>query len=457
MDYQMEDISSAKKKVHVQVPAEEVNAALDTTIALYRKDLKLDGFRKGKVPSSIVEQRFRKDIYNQAGQDLLNVHFNQIFGELDLEPISGVDVDAGDLERDRDFNYSFQFEIRPDVDLPEYRGLKATKRKVTVSDEMVDRMLARMQRERSELVLTEEDRSPQDGDVAVIDFAAYQSGEPLENIHAQKFELPLGEGQALEGFEEIIKGLAPGQTGEGEVTFPDDFINTELAGQTATMSVTLHTIKERKLPELNDEFAQSLGYQTLQEMRDAVAENIRSYLDQTERSITQKKLLDQLVSQVDVELPETLLEGQLRRMIDQRRQNLERQGKSLESEGGEDRVREELLPEAKELVKAHIVLLAIAKREELSVSNEEIERHIYRQAMNSGQDPQSLRDYYQKNNLMHALRDSLLADKAVDLVYENATIEEVEPESQEQGQESDSGESAQEETGAVPGADEDGA
>jgi trigger factor len=455
MDYQVEDISPVKKKVNVQVPAEEVNASLETTIALFRKDLKLDGFRKGKVPASIVEQRFGKDIYNQAGQDLLNVHFNQIFGELDLEPISGVDVDAGDLVRDKDFSYSFQFEVRPDVELPEYRGLKATKRKVGVSDEMVDRMLSRMQRERSELALTDEDRNPQDGDVAVIDFAAYQNGEPLENIHAEKFELPLGEGQSLQGFEGIVKGLVPGETGEGEVTFPDDFINPDLSGQKATMRVTLNMIKERKLPEINDEFAQGLGYQTVQELRDGMAENIRSYLDQTERNITQKKLLDQLVSQVDVELPESLLEGQLQRMIDQRRQNLERQGKSLDAEGGEDKVREDLLPEAKELVKAHIVLLAIAKREELTVSNQEIERHIYRQAMNSGQDPQSLREYYQKNNLMHALRDSLLADKAVDLIYENAAIEEVDPESEDQGQERESGTEPSEEVGAESGSSDD--
>jgi trigger factor len=436
MDYQVEDISPVKKKVNVQVPAEEVNASLETTIALFRKDLKLDGFRKGKVPASIVEQRFGKDIYNQAGQDLL-------------------DVDAGDLVRDKDFSYSFQFEVRPDVELPEYRGLKATKRKVGVSDEMVDRMLSRMQRERSELALTDEDRNPQDGDVAVIDFAAYQNGEPLENIHAEKFELPLGEGQSLQGFEGIVKGLVPGETGEGEVTFPDDFINPDLSGQKATMRVTLNMIKERKLPEINDEFAQGLGYQTVQELRDGMAENIRSYLDQTERNITQKKLLDQLVSQVDVELPESLLEGQLQRMIDQRRQNLERQGKSLDAEGGEDKVREDLLPEAKELVKAHIVLLAIAKREELTVSNQEIERHIYRQAMNSGQDPQSLREYYQKNNLMHALRDSLLADKAVDLIYENAAIEEVDPESEDQGQERESGTEPSEEVGAESGSSDD--
>ncbi|MFW6178452.1 MAG: trigger factor, partial [Desulfohalobiaceae bacterium] len=178
MEYQVQDLSQVKKRVQVQVPAEEVNAALEATIAFFRKDLKISGFRKGKVPSSLVESKFKKDVYQQAGQDLLNVHFSQVFGELGVEPLSGIEVEEmGQMERDQDFNYSFNFEVRPEIELPEYHGLQATQRKVEVTPEMVENMLSRLQHEQSALVLLQEDRPPQDGEVAVMNFAAYKDGQ----------------------------------------------------------------------------------------------------------------------------------------------------------------------------------------------------------------------------------------------------------------------------------------
>jgi len=451
MDYQVEDFSSVKKRVRVQVPAEEVNASLDTTLALFKKDLKMAGFRKGKVPSSLVEQRFKKDIYQQANQDLLNVHFNQIFGELGLQPISGVNLeDVGEFERDKELQYSMTFEVLPEVDLPEYHGLSATQNKPNVSEDLVDRAIARIQQENSRLVPVKEDRPPQDGDVAVIDFQAYQNGEPLENIQAKSFELSLGQGQALEGFESIVKELTPGQTGHGEVAFPEDFLNTDLAGQSVTMNVTLNSIKERQLPEVDEELAQKAGgHDSVEGMRQTIRQNFESYFKSMEKSAAQKALLDQLLEQVEVELPESLVTSQIDSMLENKRQKLEQQGKSLESEGSEAEIREQLRPEAEEMVKGQIVLLAVAKKEDLSVSNQEVEQYIYSTAVRSGQDPSSLRDYYEKNNLMFAVRDSLLADKAMEHIYEHAHIDEVEPEAAEPSQNGQEGQAS--EVGEDPG------
>ncbi|MFP4392053.1 MAG: trigger factor [Desulfohalobiaceae bacterium] len=435
MEYQVQDLSQVKKRVQVQVPAEEVNAALEATIAFFRKDLKISGFRKGKVPSSLVESKFKKDVYQQAGQDLLNVHFSQVFGELGVEPLSGIEVEEmGQMERDQDFNYSFNFEVRPEIELPEYHGLQATQRKVEVTPEMVENMLSRLQHEQSALVLLQEDRPPQDGEVAVMNFAAYKDGQLIPGAKSDNLELPLGEGQALQEFEEIVKGLQPGQTGQGEITFPQDFLNQELAGQTAQVEVTLNVIKQRELPELDDEFAAKLGFENIQQLRDAVQERFKNYFERIERSNTQKKLLDQIVSQVQVQLPESLVESQLERMLENKKAKLEQQGKSLEAEGTEQEIKEKMRSEAEDLVKAHLVLLEVARREDLSVSNQEVEQQLYRIAMESGQDPKQLKDYYEQNNMMFALRDSLLADKAMDSIYEHAQIEELEtsPEAEEQ-------------------------
>jgi len=431
MEYNVEDLSPVKKKVTVTVPAEEVNASLESTTAFFKKDLKMSGFRKGKVPSSVVENKFKKEISQQAGQDLLNVHFNQIFGELGLQPLAGVDVDAGTMERDQDYEYSFSFEFLPELDLPEYYGLKAQQKKVDIGEEAVENTIRKIQTENSTLQFVKEDRTPEDGDVAVIDFAAYQNGEQIEGIQASGFELPLGEGQSLEEFESLIKGMTPGASGEQEITLPEDFISSELAGQTVTMSVTLNSIKERILPEVDADLAQQVGnFSSAEEMKEKIKENIYNYLHGMEKSKTQNQLLEQLKSQVEVTPPESLVESQLDSLLQNKKERLEKQGKSLEAEGGENKVREELREEARDMVRSHVILLTIANKEGMTVSDQEIQQHIVNLATKNNQDPKTLMDYFENNNMMYALRDSLLADKAMEHVYNHADIEEVEGETQ---------------------------
>ncbi len=427
MEYQVEDISPVEKKVTVQTSAEEVNAALGTAVAFFQKDLKMAGFRQGKVPSSVVEKKFWKEISDQATRDLLNVHFSQILGEVGVEPVSGINLDGdAQLVRDQDMIYSFRLEYVPEIDLPEYNGLKTTQKKVEIDDEMVDTALQRVQRDNSTLELVKKERHPQDGDVAVIDIVAYKDGEQLSNLQAKGFELPLGEGQALESFENIVKGITPGQTGKGDITFPEDFLNSELAGNTVNMEVTLNVIKERIIPEADDILADRLGFNSIEEVRGHIRKSLSDRMEKMERSAAQKRLLDQILAQVTAPLPPSLVESHVNQMLESKRTKLEKQGKGLGSEGGEEEVRKALIPEAEEMVKSQVVLLEIARREELTVSNQEVEVYLYRLAINSGQDPQEMKKFYEQNNLMFALRDSLLADKAMERIYENAVITEEE-------------------------------
>ena len=444
MEYQVEALSPVKKQVSVQVGAEEINAAIGAAVAMQRKDLKLSGFRKGKVPGSLVEQKFKKEIYSQATQDLLNVQFAQILGEIGVQPLGGMDVDADLIDRDQDYAYSFSFECAPDIDVPEYHGLQAEKYKNDIPEQMVDAAIERIRRENSTLEIVKEERHPQDGDVAVIDFTAFQDGRPMEGITQDKFELPLGETQALPDFEAIIKGLLPGQSGEGEVRFPDDFINQNLAGQTVTMQVHLNVIKERILPEVDEELAQKVGgHDSVEAMRQQIERNFKGYFENIEKSRVQKKLLDQLTEKTDFVLPETMVKSQLEGMIENKTKRLEQEGKSLESEGSPEEIREKMRPEAEELVKSHLILLEIARKEDLSVSTQEVEQHLHQTALQNGQDPVQMKQYYEDNNLMFALRDSLLADRAADVIYEHAELTEVEPPSPARAEKQTAGETVQ--------------
>ncbi|WP_290924602.1 trigger factor [Halodesulfovibrio sp.] len=434
MEYKVEDLSPVKKQINITVPADEVNAALAATIAMYRTNVDLKGFRKGKVPSSVIEGRFKKEVYSEATQDLVNVHINEVIGEGEFSPVSRIDFDGGELVRDEEFTYSISFEVMPAFDLPNYEGIEVEEEKVVVDDKEVDEVIDRIRGNMAENVVIAETRAAKDGEIAVIDFAAYEDGEPLEGVSAENFQMTLGDKQALEDFEALVKTITVGESGEGEVTFPEDFINPEFAGKTVTMKVTVHAIQEKKLPELDDELAKKAGgFDSVEKMREAVVESYKSSRLQLNKSQAQKTMLDSLLKTVDFPLPETMVTGHVDSLIQERIERLERQGKSIESLGKTpEELREEVRPEAEEIAKTQVFLIAVAKKEGVEVTDQEVDMQLHQIAMRAGQEFHVVKDYYSKNNLLFSLRDRLLADKAMDAIYEKANVTEVEPKKEEE-------------------------
>lgn len=429
MEYKVEELSPVKRKVTVEVGVEEVHAALAATVALYRKGADIKGFRKGKVPSTVVEAKYRKQIYGEATTDLINYHINDILGEMKLSPLSRIDVDAKELERDEAYSYTFSFEIAPTFDLPEYKGLAVEEEEVVVDPKQVEDVIERIRQNMAKTVIIKEERPVADGDIAVIDFQAFQDGAPMEGIAANKFELPLGEGNSLVEFEDIVKGLTPGESTEKELTFPADFINDKLAGQTVSMQVTLHAIKVRELPEVNADFAELAGgYASVQELKDAIEKSYVSTRKQLVKGDAQKKLLDAIKAEVSFELPESIVEEQIDKQIVELQGKLERQGKSLDSLGRTPaELRAEQRPQAEDVVKSSLVLLAIANAEDLTVDPQEVDLVLQKMAASTGKDFHSIKDYYEQHNLMIPLKDRVLADKAMDLIYANAQVTTVPP------------------------------
>lgn len=427
MEYTVEEISPVKRKVNVEVSADEVNASISATVALYRRDVDIKGFRKGKVPAQLIETRYGKKLYSEATQDLLNYHINTILNEMEVTPIGRLDMapkGSEVLEKGKPFSYAFSFEVMPSFDLPEYKGLKVEEEEVNIKAEEVDQVIERMRDNAAKLVRVEEIRTAQDGDVVMIDFEGSKDGKPLEGIKAENFELLLGEGSALEAFENIVKSLKAGEKGSGTVVFPEDFLNKELAGQEVEMTVNLHSIKKKDLPEVDDAFAANIGgYKTVQELRDMITKSYESSRKNLHKSAAQKKLLDDLKAKVEFALPPVLVEAHIDQKIHNMREKMEQQGKSMESVGKTpEELRAQFREECEDIVKAEIFLMAVAQDEELEVQPQEVDLMLQKMAMQSGQDFNALKDYYEQNNLMVPLRDRALQDKAMDLIYDHAEV-----------------------------------
>ncbi len=427
MDYQVEELSPVERKVSVTVPAEEAGAAILATTALYRRSADIKGFRKGKVPASVVESRFRKQIYGEATQDLINLHLNQIMGEMKLTPMSGLQVDSEEIVKDEDFTYSFSFEVAPVLDLPEYKGVAVEQEEVLPDEKEVQAVIDRVRERMAELVDVEEKRKPVDGEIVVVDFAALGEGKVFEGLRANNFQLELGTGQALADFEEIVKTLETGESGKGDLNFPEDFLNEDLAGKTVEVRVVLHSIKEKKLPELNDELAKKAGgFESVEKMREAVEESYLVSRRQLVKADAQKNMLDSLIEKIEIPMPPSALERNLDNIVADKKHRLEQVGKSFKAIGKtEDDIREESRDDAERATRSQLFLLAVAAKEDMSVAPELVDDEIRKMAGQTGQDFNSLKQYYDQSGVSLLIKDRILCDQAMEYIYANAEITEI--------------------------------
>ncbi len=432
MEYRVEDLSPVKKKVVITTEPQEVDAAIMGTVAVYKTSVRIDGFRKGKVPASLVEQRLHDKIYAEAQQDLINVHINDIMQKLGVVPLGKVTIDADDaFERSKNYTYSIEFEVLPSFQLPPYEGMEVEQEKVVVDEQDEQRLLDHILRSHAKIVPVEGNAPARDGQIANIGFAAYEDGKLLEDFKVENFNLALGEHQALEAFENLVKTIPNGGEGEGEITFPQDFITEALAGKTVLMKIKVYAVKEYKLPELTDAFAKTLGKESVAALRSTIHDSCAKTLFDLHKSAAQKKLLDRMLKMVDYELPTSMVETAMNSLLVDQAARLERQGRSLAALGKNiEEIRDAVRSKAEAMARSQVLLLSIAKKEGLDVSETEVSSELYRMCLANGDDFKKVRERSERNGYMFVLRDRLLADKAMDLVYAKAKVTEVESQPQ---------------------------
>lgn len=430
MEYTIEELSPVKRKISIVAEASDVDDAIARSVAYYRKSVQIDGFRKGKVPASVVEKRFHDHIYQEAHQALVNAKVGEALAKAALEPVSGIQFvdDGGALARGKGLNFSVEFEVLPVFELPVYEGMEVEKEKAVVTDEEVDTVIKRIRRDRAELLDAEGEGPAVDGQVARISFEAFEDGKSIDELKTENFDLPLGEGQALDDFEKLVKTVKVGQTGEGDIAFPANFPAESLAGKTLKIRVTVHAIKQRKLPEINDELAKQVGAESMDKLRASIRDSYAHSRENAVRSAAQKKMLDKMLAGLEFPLPESLLDMQIRTLIAETAARLEQQGKKLADLGKtEDELRKDMYKQAEELTRIQVLLLSIARKEGLTVTQTELDNQLYRICIQTGEDYRKVREAYERTGMIHTMRDRLLADKGMEAAFAKASVKEVEP------------------------------
>lgn len=428
MQFNLEKLDKNFVSVGVVVETDEINAALTEAYKKVVQKVNLPGFRKGHTPRMILEKQFGKEIFFEDALDIMVQNaYRGALDELKLEPIAQPELDVAEgLDPEKPFTFKIKMEILPDVTLGEYKGLTVEKKTVAVDDEQVEKRLQEL-RERHAQVVPTDKAVLEIGDFAIIDFEGFLDGTPFPGGAAQGHTLEIGSNTFIPGFEEQLVGMEVGADKEITVKFPDDYHGKELAGKDATFKVSLKEIKVKELPELDDDFAQSIGkFETLEDLKaDLKAKMITAAQHEAESAYSQA-VIDQAVENAVVDVPETLIAREVKEMIHQFQHSLAYQGLNFEQylkyvNKSEADVLQEFRPDAEKRVKTDLVLTKIAKVEQMDVSETELDVKVSELAGRYQQkDVAKFKKDLKSKGRLEDIKQSILLEKAAEYLKGNA-------------------------------------
>jgi trigger factor len=335
MKVSVENVSSVKKIMNVEIPEEKVVSELNDAYKQLKNTAKIKGFRKGKAPRSVLERMFKKDVHNDVSSKLIQDSFIQALEDADLNIVGKPEIDPPGLDKKGPYKYSATVEIKPEIGDIDYKNLTLKKSLYHVTDEEMDAQLKMLQKNLAKQNPISEDRGVRENDFVLIDYQGFKNGKPFaETQKTENFAMKIGEGKILKEFDDQLMGMKSGDNRDIKVKFPEDYQNGNLAKQEITFQVMLHEIREEVLPEIDDEFAKNFGqYETLSDLKDAITQNLdQGYAKRAEQEINEQ-VFQSLIQKTEFELPDSMVEYELERIIEEVERTLSYHNKSLEDQG----------------------------------------------------------------------------------------------------------------------------
>jgi trigger factor len=419
----VEELSPTRVKLTVEVPFDELKPNLEKAYKEISHQVRLKGFRPGKVPARLIDQYVgRGTVLQEAVNDALPGLYGRAVEETELFALGQPEVEITELEDNEQFAFTAEVDIRPKFEVPDYDDLEVTVDSGEVTEEEIDETLSNL-RERF-ATLTNADRPAEEGDFASIDLAATVDGEDVEDARTSGYSYEVGSRSSVEGLDDQIVGMNAGDS----KTFTTTLVGGEREGKEAEVTVTVHSVKIKELPELDDEFAQ-LGseFDTIDELREDIRKRLADQKLHQQLGQARDKALEALMDKLDIPLPESVIESEVQRRNEQLDQQLQMYGMSREKylqdqEQSEEEYDEEIKKGARDAVKGGFILDQLALQEELTVENEELTNYVVRNAASIGVQPDVLAKHLTENNQIPAVVSEVLRSKALNLVVENVKV-----------------------------------
>lgn len=425
MSLQVEKLEKNMAKLTIEVGADELDKAIESAYRKQKGKISIPGFRKGKVPRQIVEKMYGKEIfYEDAANMLIQDAYAKALDECEEDIVSSPKIDVTQIEAGKPFIFTAEVALKPEVKLGKYKGVKVEKADTVVTDEEVNEVIEK-ERENNARNIAVEDRAVQDGDMTVLDFEGFVNGVAFEGGKGENYPLTIGSGAFIPGFEEQLVGVEIGKEVEVNVTFPEDYQAEDLRGKAAVFKCTVKEIKEKELPELDDEFASEVSeFETLAEYKEDVKKNLEEKKAKEAKENKEREAVEAVIDLSEMDIPEAMIETQQKQMVDEFAQRITMQGLSMEqyfqfTGTSYQQMIENVKPQAEKRIQSRLVLEAIAAAEKIEVSDEEFDKEIETMAEVYQMDAAKVKEMLSEKEMKN-IRQDLAVRKAAEFVAENA-------------------------------------
>ena len=425
MSVKVETLEKNMAKLVIEVPAEELEKALQAAYNKNKKNISIPGFRKGKVPRQMVEKMYGPGFfYEDAANMLIPVEYEKAAAECGLELVSRPVIDIEQIEKGKAFIFTAEVAVKPEVTLGDYKGLEVAKADVEVSEEELSAELEK-EREKNARTISVEDRAVENGDMIMLDFEGFVNGAAFDGGKGENYPLTIGSGAFIPGFEEQLIGKNIGEDVEVNVTFPEEYQAPELAGCAATFKCKVNEIKVKELPELDDDFAQDVSkFDTLAEYKEDVKAKLAANKADAAKRAKEDAVIEKIIENAQMDIPEAMIDTQARQLVDEFAQRIQSQGLSFEqylqfTGMTLDTALEQMKPNAVKRIQSRLVLEAVVKAESIEVSEEDVKAEIAKMAETYKMDAEKLAEIMSEEEKKQIQMDMAI-EKAVELVTEAA-------------------------------------
>ena len=427
MDVKVEKISELTRKVTITLPGDQVKVKLDEAFSKLQKESKMKGFRRGKVPRSVIVKSYKPQVEAEVGEKLVQESYFDIIEKQELDPVVHPEILEPSFNDDGTFTYVAQIDVRPAFELTDYKGIEVEKPDSTVEEAAVDFEISTMQREMAALKSVEE-RSAEMGDVVIVDYQGFHKGHPMKQVKNDDYTVDVGSGKMGQEFEAKLVGMNKGEEAQHEVDFPEKHPNPILAGKTIEFRIKLKDIKERVLAELDDEFAKDVNeqFKTLDELKDAIRERLQGDKASAADGELTDRIMQKLLEKNQFEVPDRLVRFEVEEMIKQTEQQLEKSGMNLESAGmNRQELEKNNRAVAVKRVAGDFILKKIAEVEEIKVNDEDLERSFKKIGDQYNMSVAKVKEFFQNRDDLLPLMNEVLNEKVLKFLRDEASL--VEP------------------------------
>lgn len=425
MSLQVEKLDNGMAKLTIEAPAEELEKAIEEAYRKNRNRISIPGFRKGKAPRKMIEQMYGKEVfYEEAANELIPQAYEKALDECEEDIVSAPKVTVVQIEAGKPFIFTAEVALKPEVTLGTYKGVKVPAADVTVSDQEVDDAIAK-ELEANSRAITVEDRAVKDGDMTVIDFEGFVDGVAFEGGKGENYPLTIGSGQFIPGFEEALIGAELNKEVDVNVTFPEDYQASELAGKPAVFKCTVKEIKEKQLPELDDEFASEVSeFDTLAEYKADVKKKLEEKKAADAKDAKEEAVIDAIIEGAKMDIPDAMLQTQQRQMVEDFAQRIQAQGLTMEqymqfTGATPEILLDQVRPQALKRIQSRLVLEAVAAAEKMEATEEEFEDEIKVMGEAYQMDTDKVKELLGEKGAKQ-VKEDLCIKKAVEFVVANA-------------------------------------